>query len=175
MGFVTLSSLPAPPYRLPDPRPAHATVPTLHRPIAGPIDAPRSARGPAPAAEAPHRGASRRTHPALDKRDPAGVSPGENDRVCGLLERRHGNSQFGSPTVAMATGRADPSREAAMTGNRRLPKLVGLSVEMDSLTFRPHDHDELHGTVDGTEPVGRPGGELGGLARLDDVLYVVEQ
>jgi hypothetical protein len=41
-------------------------------------------------------------------------------------------------------------------------------VQVDSLSFRPDDHDELHATIERAEPVRGPGRELGGLAWLDE-------
>jgi hypothetical protein len=50
-----------------------------------------------------------------------------------------------------------------------------LVVDVGALAVAVEDHDELGGAVDGGEGVWRHGGELGGLAGLDDDLSVAEQ
>jgi len=47
-------------------------------------------------------------------------------------------------------------------------------VEVQTLALGPEDGDGLHRAVDGAEPVGRPGGELHGLAGLDPKVLLAQ-
>lgn len=48
-------------------------------------------------------------------------------------------------------------------------------MEVEPFALVANDHEELDRAVERAEPVWRPGGELGGLARLDRELLVAEQ